>query len=51
MQTKEIVDFLQEYKATGYVISGCLNRNSLRNVRERAEWNICKTKQKRRCNK
>jgi hypothetical protein len=34
MQTKEIVDFLQEYRATGYLISECLNRNSLCNVRE-----------------
>ena len=31
MQTKEIVDFLQEYRSTGYLISGCLNRNSLHN--------------------
>jgi hypothetical protein len=34
IQTKEIVDFLQEYGATGYLISERLNRNSLRNVRE-----------------
>jgi hypothetical protein len=33
-QTKAIVDFLQEYRATGYLISECLNRKSLRNGRE-----------------
>jgi len=33
-ETKRIVDFLQEYRATGYVIWECLNRNNVRNVRE-----------------